>query len=39
MSSQNSTPKIILVTGGGRGLGRKSKRGFKAQPPMPDAVH
>ena len=24
MSSQNSTPKIILVTGGGRGLGRNT---------------
>jgi NAD(P)-dependent dehydrogenase (short-subunit alcohol dehydrogenase family) len=24
MSTQNSTPKIILVTGGGRGLGRKA---------------
>ena len=24
MSTQNSTPKIILVTGGGRGLGRNT---------------
>jgi len=24
MSSQNSAPKIILVTGGSRGLGRKA---------------
>jgi len=26
MSSQDSTPKIILVTGGSRGLGRKNRR-------------